>query len=143
MPTERMPGLSISSAPEWRDHQLAHRGRVPAALVVGTDLVRCLALPAQERVDEGRLADARRAEQGDRLARLEQGRQRLDADAVAGADGAHGHARRDCRHLGDAAGNVRAQVGLVEHDDRLGAARPGQGQVALEPAQVEVVVERR
>ena len=38
---------------------------------------------------------------------------------------------------------VFGQVGLGQHDDRLGAAVPGDRNVALEPAQVQVAVERR
>ena len=41
-----------------------------------------------------------------------------------------------------AAVDIVGEVGLVEDDDRLGARAPGQGQVALEPARVEVGVER-
>ena len=44
--------------------------------------------------------------------------------------------------LGDQAIGVRAGVGLGEHDDRLGAALPGCREIALQPAQAEVAVER-
>ena len=43
--------------------------------------------------------------------------------------------------LGDAAGDVLAEVGLVEDHRRLRAARPDAGEVALDPADVEVGVE--
>ena len=39
--------------------------------------------------------------------------------------------------------DVGAQVGLGEDDDRVGAALPGQRHVALDPADVQVLVERR
>ena len=35
------------------------------------------------------------------------------------------------------------EVALREHDDGLGAALPGEGQVPLQPAQVEILVQRR
>src|SRR5207249_5519692 len=38
-------------------------------------------------------------------------------------------------------GDVRREVGLRQHHNGLGAALPGDGDVALEPAQAEVVVE--
>ena len=54
-----------------------------------------------------------------------------------------GHAERDRLDVGDRLGDlVRVEVGLREHDHRLRAAVPGGGEVALEPAQVEVVSER-
>ena len=37
--------------------------------------------------------------------------------------------------------SVAAEVGLVEDDHRLDAASPGEGEVALQPAHVEVMVE--
>ena len=40
------------------------------------------------------------------------------------------------------AGGVRAEVGLGEHDQRLGLRVGGQREEALQPAQVEVAVER-
>src|SRR5437764_15393705 len=37
--------------------------------------------------------------------------------------------------------DVRAEIGLREHDDRGGAAVPGRRDVTLQPAEAEVVVE--
>ena len=38
--------------------------------------------------------------------------------------------------------DVIGEIGLVENDDRLGARTPGQAEIALEPARVQVMVER-
>ena len=69
--TSRMPGVSITSAAARQLDQLPARRRVPAGAVVA-DLLRREQLLARERVDERRLADARRAEQHGREARAEQ-----------------------------------------------------------------------
>ncbi len=45
------------------------------------------------------------------------------------------------RHLGNAPGDVVHTSALLSTIDRLGATRPGQRRVALNAAQVEVVVE--
>ena len=62
MPTERMPGLSISSAPKWvtsssRTVVVCRPRWSPSRTVAGR-----LALPAKERVDDRRLADAGRSD---------------------------------------------------------------------------------
>ena len=57
--------------------------------------------------------------------------------------GDHGHARRDRVHRDQSTVDVVGEVGLVEDDDRRHAARPGDREIALDPAQVEVVVETR
>ncbi len=57
------------------------------------------------------------------------------------ADRDDGNARRDRGGRGDEALEVGVQVGLVENDDRRGAARPGRRQVSFDPAEVEIPVE--
>jgi hypothetical protein len=47
----------------------------------------------------------------------------------------------DPLHAGDCAGNVVAEIGLGEHDRRLGAAFPGEDEVALESSGVEIADE--
>ena len=51
------------------------------------------------------------------------------------------HANRDGLDRQDRLADVRAEVGLREHDDGRGAAVPRRRDVALQPAQAEVVVE--
>ena len=48
---------------------------------------------------------------------------------------------RDVAHVRGHALGVRDEVGLGEHDDRLRARAPGQGQHALDPAEVRVGVQ--
>ena len=125
------------------DEQLALRGGVPALAVGGAHLLRVLQVFADQPVDQGGLADARRAEQGDGGAGREVRREGLQAAARLGADDKHRHVGCDG---GDPGFQVRrvilGEVRLVQQDDRLGAARPRGGQVALEAVQVVVAVER-
>ena len=56
----------------------------------------------------------------------------------------HRHHRRragDCRGFRQSRGHVGAQVALVQHHHRVGAAFHAQGQVALQPAKVEIAVQ--
>ncbi len=54
----------------------------------------------------------------------------------------HGHPERDRLDLEHTQLPVGAEVGLRQHDHGLGAALPRHRDVALEPAEVEVLVER-
>ena len=113
-----------------------------AALVVVAGLAHELALLAEEPVDDGRLADAGRSQEGDRPPWLEVGLERLAPEPGHGAGDLDGHADGD---LGDPLEDgleVLPQVRLAEHDHGLRAARPGRAEVALQAAHVEVAGER-
>ena len=144
----RLPELELAHAggvehepAAGKPDQLARRRRVPAAPVEGADLLGRLALLAEQRVHERRLADARGAEQDDRPAGPEVRLELLEALAGDGADGVDGHADRDRLDLRDRRLGVLGQVELRQHDRRVGAALPRQREVALEPARVQVAVE--
>ena len=122
--------------------ELAMGRRVPAARVVLANGARALAVVAQERVDERRLADARRAEDDRRPA----GRQVVAGqrgDAVAGEGGDRSGPRRPGRppRRRPAGPRDRRDIGLVEDDDGCRATGPRDREVALEAAEVEVAVE--
>jgi hypothetical protein len=121
--------------------QLAMRGGVPAARVGGPHFGGPLPLVAAQPVDQRRLADARRAEEGNRLADGQVGEQRVDALAALRAHHMDRRSRRDRLDLAHHRREVGGEVRLVEDDDRARAAVPGRRQVALDAAQVEVVVE--
>ena len=71
------------------------------------------------------------------------GAQRVEAGAVDGAQREHRHGAAQRRaHVEHRAGRVVAQVGLRQDDDRLGLRVGGEREEALDPAQVEVAVER-
>ena len=55
----------------------------------------------------------------------------------------HGHAAGDRLHFGDGGLRGGVEVGLRQHDHGPRAALPREDEVALEPAQVEVLVHRR
>ncbi len=121
--------------------QLAMGRRVAAPRVGCPDLAGRLALLAQQRVQQRRLADARRpehdrrspgAEERSEVADVVAGQRGQDDDRDAGRDGLDRH---------EPTLEVEGDVGLVQDDDRGHAARPGHRQVALEASQVEVVVE--
>ena len=123
--------------------QLAMGRRVAAARVVVADGGGRLALLAEQRVDQGGLADAGRAEHDRGPAGAQVLAEVRDVVAGQGAEDDDGHAGGDGLDRDEPALEVVGDVGLVEDDDRADAARPGDGQVALQPAQVEVVVEAR
>ena len=80
--------------------------------------------------------------QGDRPTVGEPGRQAVEPEARRGAHGMDRRAAGDRLDPGDGALDVGGEVGLVEDHDRLGARAPGDGEVALQPTGVELVVER-
>ena len=100
-----------------------------------------LAVLAEERVDQRRLADAGRAQDRGGRARPEVRPQLVEPLAGPRRDRDRRDARRDRVDRDEAAVDVVGQVGLVEDDDRGDLARPRDREVALDPAQVEVVVE--
>ena len=57
------------------------------------------------------------------------------------ADDVDHDAGRDGRDPIDGGRDVGAEVGLVQHDHRRGAAPPDEPQVALDPTRVQVAVE--
>ena len=123
--------------------QLAAGRRVPAPGVVLPDVLHGRPGVAGERVEERRLADARRPDERDRRAGLDPLPDRVDAAAVDGRGRHDRHADRDLADLRHEAVEILGEVRLGQHDDRLGAALPGDREVALEAPQVEVLVERR
>ena len=143
-PSERIPGVSMSSAPPGS--RTSSRWVVvwrPAGVVLA-DRAGALPLGAQQGVDERGLADARRAEHDRGAARREVvGGERRDAVAGERGHRADIDARRDGLGGDPLALGVRGDVGLVEQDDRGRAAAPGHREVALEAAEVEVAVEAR
>ena len=114
---------------------------VAAARVVLADGGGGLPLLAEQRVDERRLADARRAQHDRGVARVQVRRERVEAVAGQRGQDHDRDGRGDRLDREAAAVEVGRDVGLVEDDDRPDAARPGHREVALEPAQVEVAVE--
>ena len=119
------------------------RGRVtPGA--VDRDRGGAHQLRAGEPVQERRLADAGRAQQHDGAAGPQRLRRELvDADARHVRDRVDRHADRNALDLQHRVSDVVAQVGLGQHDDRLGTAVPSGGDVPLQPPEAEVVVEPR
>ncbi len=140
--SERMPGRVDEQRAAGQREQLAVGRRVAAAGVVVADLGGGLALLAEERVDERGLADARRAEDDRRRPGPRYGAR--SRDVVAGQRRQHDDRARRARRLVTATSRPsrsRARSALLSTIDRGHAARPGDGQVALEAAQVEVAVE--
>jgi hypothetical protein len=95
----------------------------------------------EEGVDERRLADARRPEDDGRATVREVVRKVAEVVAGQRAEDDDRHAGRDRRDRHEAALQIDRDIGLVEDDDGLDPARPGDGQVALETSHVEIVVE--
>ena len=122
-----------------KDEQLAVTRDVPAA-AVAPQVARPHQLAPGERVDERRLADARRAEQRERLRRLRGIPHLVEPLAVScstastGTPMAVGLGFRDLLV-------VLADVELRQHDDGLCARLPRRDEIPLEPAGVEVSVE--
>ncbi len=118
-------------------------GGVAAAAVVGAHRPHLQALLAEQAVDEGGLARPGRAQQSPRGAGpqvLAQFGQALPCHRAHRVDR---HAEGNALGLGDRLVEIGAEIGLVEYDHRIGAALPGQGQVALQAAQVELLAEAR
>ena len=141
-PSERMPGVSMSSAPAgsrtssrwvvvWRPRESSSRTAPvrwrswPSSALTSVDLP----TPDEPRTTAvrpgGRWSSASAATPSPVRAEI-------GPDLDARGDGLGGDAEP---------GRVVRDVGLVEHDDRGGAAGPRDREVALEAAQVEVAVE--
>src|SRR6185295_16809367 len=123
--------------------QLAPRGGLAAAIVV-VDRQRELVVAAEPAVDQRRLAYARRADQGDRVAGPQVGGERVEAIAGVGADRGDRHARCGGGELGERLGEVDRvdQVDLADDDDRRSAAVPRRGEIALDAPGAGVAVGR-
>ena len=137
-----MPGVSTSQPPLGSAQQLGGDGGVPAAVVPGAHLGRGLHVRAEQGVDERRLADTAGPEERQRPAALGERAQLLDATAGVPAGDDHRDAERHLDQLPAGRLGVVDEVGLGQHDDRLGAAVVGQHQLALEAALVRGVAER-
>ena len=128
-------------APVGQENQLALRRRVPAAAVAAPHLRGPLSFVAQQVVDDGRLADAGRADEGAGPSRREMLPQGLDPAGAQGLDDVQGGLGGQGRGGGAAVVAVGAEVGLVEHEHRRGAAVPNGHEIALDAPEVEVAVE--
>ena len=118
------------------DDQLAMRRGVAPAPVVLTHFADG-ELSTEEGVDKRGLADTGQAEQRDRGSTGQVLPQAVEALTMHGTDRIDRHTKRDRFDLRQASIDVVTHVGLVEHDDRIGPAVPGDGKVALDPPQVE------
>ncbi len=108
-----------------------------AAAVVALAHRRCrLHLPAEEEVDQRRLADPAGAEEGERAVAGRVRRDRVEPRTGATAGEQHGHAERDLDELGACRGRVVDEVGLGQHHHRFGSGVERQHELAFEPALV-------
>src|SRR6478736_767634 len=124
-----------------RDEEFPLRRGVPALVVRLAHLLRELDAFADEAVDEGGLADAGRAEQRNRAAGQQVGRERLEAAAGLGADDEDRDVGRDGGDFRGERRRVVVDVRFVQDHDGLRPAGPRGGEVALEAVQVVVAVE--
>ncbi len=122
-----------------QDEQLAVPRRVPAA-AVATQVTHVHDCTSGQPVHERRLPRSRGAEQDERLRGPEQRPNLLDALASDVAQCVDGNPDRDALRLEQLAGVV-AHVELGEHDNWIAARVPGSGEVSLQPARIEVLVE--
>ena len=123
--------------------ELPMRRRVPAARIRLAHGSRPLAVLAEQRVENRRLADARGTEDRGSGAGAKVSQERLEPIAGRRRHRHDRHAPSDRLDLDTALVHVVADIGLVEDDDRVDPARPRDGQVPLDPPKVEVVVEPR
>ena len=110
-------------------------------LVIRSDGAGGHAVASRQLVDQRGFSHAGGAQEGHRLAGDNVGQHRLIV-AAQGRDGQDLHAGSGTLHLGDHAVHIRAQIRLGEHHHRRGAAVVGDGEVALQAAEVEVLVQR-
>ena len=121
--------------------QLPVGAGVTAAAIGHAHVLGAQQVVADEPIDDRRLAHTRGAEQCAGPARSEVGAQRVYASAVPARDRVHRHRGRQRPDLFDVALRIVDEVRLVQHDDRGGAALPGDEEVALDPAWVEITIE--
>ena len=124
--------------------QCAHRRRVTTAAVATPRAAGVLHRRAEQRIGERALARAARAHHHQRLPGTEPGGERLGRAARQAVDCQHGDV---CRHqrlrlvLARGALLFAHEVGLGQHHHRADARQAREGNVALEPARVEIVVQ--
>jgi hypothetical protein len=126
----------------WEHDELA-AGRRVAPRAVGAHVSRREELVACDPVDERRLADARRPEQGTRDAGPEETADPVDADPGPAGDEVNGDGPADPLELGRGRLRIGLEVGLHEQDHGLRAALEGERDVPLEQECVELLSERR
>jgi hypothetical protein len=137
-----MPGVSSSQPPAGRPVHGAAGRRVATLVVVGTDL------PGGDRgagqaVDQCGLADAGRAQQRHGLAFAAPGFEAGDADRVAGVDRLYQQAGRKPRGAAREIGRGIGKIGLGQHHYRRHVGVAGEGQIALQARDIEVLVAGR
>ena len=96
---------------------------MPPALVVA-QFADGLRLTPEQAVRERRFADARGADEADRLAAADVGAQLVEPLPRRRARAHHGHADRRAADGFEHRREIGVEVDLVEHDDGLGAAVP-------------------
>src|SRR6185436_8892278 len=135
------PGGIEEERPSRKWDELAVRRRVPAAPVLARLRGREQLL-LREAVDQGRLADPRRAEERDGSAAAEVPIELLEAGACRRTDGVHRHAEGDRFDFREVFGRIQGRVALVHDDDRSRAAVPRRGQVPLQAPRIQILAER-
>ena len=125
----------------FANHELAVHARMPATRVPFADFAGGEELAFDEPVDDRRLPRARGSQQRDGPAQREKRHQPRDAGRGFGADGMNGHVAGGGGGLGDPRANVVSQIGLVQHDDRLGAAPARDDEVPLDRPHVDRFVQ--
>ena len=117
--------------------------RMPTAAVCPTDRLSTHDGGPSQRVDQRGLARARGAEQAQCAPGGDELTQRVQPAAAHRTDREHRHAGRGPRHLfGDGGRLGPDQVDFGQDDQRLGAGLPSQSQQPLDPAEIEVGIER-
>ena len=112
---------------------------MPAATVVGSDLLCRLRRAPPQLVRQCRLAYARRTDKGHSPVSLEI----LFEITSPCAYGVNWHTRINPLDLTGRPDNIVFEIGLVDHDDRSGATFQHQIEIALHPRQVKVATQRR
>jgi hypothetical protein len=121
--------------------QFAVGRRVPAARVGFAHGSSSLAVLPEQRVEDRRLADTRRAKDRHGRASRKVRTERVEPVARRCRHGHDRHAGRNRGHGQKGAIEIVGHVALVQDDDRRDAARPGDREIPLDAAQIEVVVE--
>jgi len=104
-------------------------------------LARLEFLLAKQRVDDRRLPHSRRSEQRTGLTGTQVAGNHVHAALLFRANGVHGNPNRLGPDFVHVLIKMFGHIGLVQDDDRVGAALVGQEQIALQAARVVVAVE--
>jgi hypothetical protein len=126
----------------WSCEQLAMGCRMPAATVVGSDLLRRLRRASQQLVRQCRLAYARRTNKGHSPVALEILLEITSAIVSPRADCMYWHTRSNPVDSAGWADNIICKICLVDHDHGSGATFRHQCEIALHPRQVKVSTRR-